>query len=568
MKNLGIFMDKHFIANIKFKELLLPTLLIAMALNISAVIDSFFVASYVGANALAAIELLEPLILVITILEWLFGVGGQILSLNRKGEFDEEGSNKYFTVALITTIIVCVILLIVCNIGINQLIYILHPTQNILPYVKEYAPFLFLCFPISTGLGVLCQFIRVDGQPNFASELIILANIINCILNFIFLEHFHMGIKGVALATLFGYSIAIIISLKYYFDSKRTYKCIISKISIKNWFKSTWEMCKIGFPNASTGLFEVILVYIVNRLLMAIMGEIGLVAYTACMDALLIISILIVGVIETFSSIVPLFYTQYDYKNIKYLFNKTIRITLICAILFTIFLWAFPNLFLMLYSLNSHPMLSTLIFALRIYSLCFIPSVFITIFIFYYESIERSAISTFLSVICMLIGPLLAIFGLLPFIGINSIWISFTIANILAIIIALIYVKVTERRESEYSGILLIKKDIEDRSKNFSLTSKNDEKEIMSYLKDLNADENNCKDVEIILNYLFEHNSEKTVVEILVINYDDNITVNIKDNGKKGLFEDIKKEIGSNKDNIKYTNVLGFNNIKYEINKN
>ena len=568
MKNLGIFMDKHFIANIKFKELLLPTLLIAMALNISAVIDSFFVASYVGANALAAIELLEPLILVITILEWLFGVGGQILSLNRKGEFDEEGSNKYFTVALITTIIVCVILLIVCNIGINQLIYILHPTQNILPYVKEYAPFLFLCFPISTGLGVLCQFIRVDGQPNFASELIILANIINCILNFIFLEHFHMGIKGVALATLFGYSIAIIISLKYYFDSKRTYKCIISKISIKNWFKSTWEMCKIGFPNASTGLFEVILVYIVNRLLMAIMGEIGLVAYTACMDALLIISILIVGVIETFSSIVPLFYTQYDYKNIKYLFNKTIRITLICAILFTIFLWAFPNLFLMLYSLNSHPMLSTLIFALRIYSLCFIPSVFITIFIFYYESIERSAISTFLSVICMLIGPLLAIFGLLPFIGINSIWISFTIANILAIIIALIYVKVTERRESEYSGILLIKKDIEDRSENFSLTSKNDEKEIMSYLKDLNADENNCKDVEIILNYLFEHNSEKTVVEILVINYDDNITVNIKDNGKKGLFEDIKKEIGSNKDNIKYTNVLGFNNIKYEINKN
>ena len=568
MKNLGIFMDKHFIANIKFKELLLPTLLIAMALNISAVIDSFFVASYVGANALAAIELLEPLILVITILEWLFGVGGQILSLNRKGEFDEEGSNKYFTVALITTIIVCVILLIVCNIGINQLIYILHPTQNILPYVKEYAPFLFLCFPISTGLGVLCQFIRVDGQPNFASELIILANIINCILNFIFLEHFHMGIKGVALATLFGYSIAIIISLKYYFDSKRTYKCIISKISIKNWFKSTWEMCKIGFPNASTGLFEVILVYIVNRLLMAIMGEIGLVAYTACMDALLIISILIVGVIETFSSIVPLFYTQYDYKNIKYLFNKTIRITRICAILFTIFLWAFPNLFLMLYSLNSHPMLSTLIFALRIYSLCFIPSVFITIFIFYYESIERSAISTFLSVICMLIGPLLAIFGLLPFIGINSIWISFTIANILAIIIALIYVKVTERRESEYSGILLIKKDIEDRSENFSLTSKNDEKEIMSYLKDLNADENNCKDVEIILNYLFEHNSEKTVVEILVINYDDNITVNIKDNGKKGLFEDIKKEIGSNKDNIKYTNVLGFNNIKYEINKN
>ena len=36
------------IANIKFKELLLPTLLVAMALNISAVVDSFFVSSFIG----------------------------------------------------------------------------------------------------------------------------------------------------------------------------------------------------------------------------------------------------------------------------------------------------------------------------------------------------------------------------------------------------------------------------------------------------------------------------------------------------------------------------------------
>ena len=55
------------IADSKFKELLLPTLLIVMALNISSVVDSFFVASYLGELAAGAIEVLEPLILLITV---------------------------------------------------------------------------------------------------------------------------------------------------------------------------------------------------------------------------------------------------------------------------------------------------------------------------------------------------------------------------------------------------------------------------------------------------------------------------------------------------------------------
>ena len=57
------------IADSKFKELLLPTLLIVMALNISSVVDSFFVGTFIGKHAVAAIDLLEPMILLATVLE-------------------------------------------------------------------------------------------------------------------------------------------------------------------------------------------------------------------------------------------------------------------------------------------------------------------------------------------------------------------------------------------------------------------------------------------------------------------------------------------------------------------
>lgn len=63
MKNM-----ENIIADNRFKALLLPTVLIAMALNITAIADSMFVSTFVGTNGQAALQVLEPLILLITVL--------------------------------------------------------------------------------------------------------------------------------------------------------------------------------------------------------------------------------------------------------------------------------------------------------------------------------------------------------------------------------------------------------------------------------------------------------------------------------------------------------------------
>ena len=117
------------IADSKFKELLLPTLLIVMALNISSVIDTFFVGSFLGKNAVAAIELLEPMILLITVFEWLFGLGGQILALNKKAEFDVDGSNRFFTTSMVVSVIASVVMTLVCLLFVYSLFidYLIFP---------------------------------------------------------------------------------------------------------------------------------------------------------------------------------------------------------------------------------------------------------------------------------------------------------------------------------------------------------------------------------------------------------------------------------------------------------
>ena len=549
----------------KFRELLLPSILIAMALNITAIVDSSFVATFIGHNGQAALQVLEPLILLITIFEWLFGLGGQILALNKKAEFDDEGSNHYFTTAMLTTIIVSILIFLVCFLFEDAVIGLLHPTTDAIPYVKSYGRYLFMAFPIVTILGVLGQFIRVDGQPNFASGVIIVANIVNIILDYLFLGVFHMGIEGASIAMVIGYLVGLICTLKYHFDSKRTFRFVLSKLKIKTWISSTIEIIKVGFPGASMGLFNVILIYIMNLILGGILGELGLDIFNVCLNALLIISIFIMGFAETLSSIVPIYYAQNDFYNINHIVRKSVIATLICSIIFTAFLWIYPDGLLMFFNLSQMPNDSLVENALRIYSLAFIPMVFSTMLLFYYEGIEKIVESGIITVISELLGPLIFTFILYPVIGITSVWVSFPLGFILSIVVVAIYVKVVERNDCEYEGLFFIRKGLIEKTRNYTLESKNDDvkSEMFNHLKSLNVADSYLKTLDNIINTIFDSNDEKVHVEILLVDYDDKIAINMKDEGKREVLKDIEKSFSQ--DNVKVSEVLGFNNIEYTI---
>ena len=551
----------------KFRELLLPSLLIAMALNIASVVDASFVSTFLGHNAQAALQVLEPLVMLITIFEWLFGLGGQILALNKKAEFDEDGSNHYFTTSMLSTIVLSILILVVCLLFKDALINLLHPTAGALPYVDAYSVYLFICFPIATILGVLCQFIRVDGQPNFASGVIILVNIINIILDYLFLGVFHMGIEGASLAMLIGYVVGVLCILKYHFDSKRTFKFVLSKLKFMSWVTSTIEIIKIGLPGASMGFFNVLLIYFMNLIVSGVLGELGLDIFNVCVSALLLISILVMGFAETLSSIVPIYYAQNDFYNLNHIVRNSVIITLVCAVAFTVFLLVYPDGLLMFFKLHQVPNDALVENAIRIYSLAFIPMAFSTMLLFYYEGIERTVESGIITVISEFLGPLTFTYLLFPYIGITSVWLSFPLGFILSLVAVAIYVRIVERNQSEFSGLFFIRKGLIEKTRNYTLESKNDDEksEMFNHLESLDVDKLSIETLDKIINTIFDSNNQKVHVEILLIDYDDKITINLKDEGKREVMKDIEKSFSQ--DNIKVSEVLGFNNIEYVINR-
>ena len=554
------------IADSKFRELLLPTLLIVMALNISSVIDSFFVGSFIGELAVGAIEVLEPLILLVTVFEWLFGLGGQILALNKKAEFDTDGSNRYFTISLLLSLIASLIMAVVCFIFMDPLATLLHATPANKSLVLEYSTYMFGCFVVSTIAGVLIQYIRVDGMPNFASVAIIVANVVNIILNYIFLSS-GMGMSSSSLATLIGYVVCLGLCLIYVRNQKRTFRFVRKALELKTFVKHSIEIIKIGFPGASIGIFDVIFVYIINAFLASTLGDTGLTTYMLCMDALVIASIIDVGIAETLTSIVPIYYAKHDYANLKHLIKISLVISIAFALILTLAIWIWPDAFLALYNFNHKDIGEFAKHALQLYSFLFLLSILPSLLVFYYEAIERTVLSTALSILYTLVLPLGSVYVLYNMIGSDGIWLGFPVGCLLSVIFVVVSVKVIQSREPKYSGLFFIEKDLEDKTRNFALTD-NDTKErdeCLQHLKNLNANEEFCKNTNKIFDVILDTNPSGTYVEVLVIDYNESIHLDIKYNGEQENLEHLKKNFPEGL--LKYAEVLGFNTIEYEMSK-
>ena len=87
------------------------------------------------------------------------------------------------------------------------------------------------------------------------------------------------------------------------------------------------------------------------------------------------------------------------------------------------------------------------------------------------------------------------------------------------------------------------KKEIIDNSRNYTITSKSDEvkNDMFNHLKSLNVDATQIETLNQIINIIFESNDENIYIEVLIIDYDDKIVINMKDEGKREVKTDIEK---------------------------
>ncbi|MGL4607994.1 MAG: MATE family efflux transporter [Eubacteriaceae bacterium] len=194
---------------------MLPMLLGNIFQQFYSIVDTLIVGNFVGANALAAVGASTPLVFLIIAIAMGLSMGCSVLISQYFGAQDFSNMRKAVFVSFITTLAVGVLMSILGLLIAKPLLSLLNTPENIIEdsytYIIIYyfgVIFLFMY----NGLASIC---RAIGDSKTPLLFLIVAAVINIILDYSFVVYLKMGVSGVAWATLIAQGISAFSCLFY-----------------------------------------------------------------------------------------------------------------------------------------------------------------------------------------------------------------------------------------------------------------------------------------------------------------------------------------------------------------
>ena len=316
------------LVNGKFREFLIPTLLMSMSAQLGVVLDGILVSCFIGADAMAGVEACVPVTQMAAALAILISVGAvrQISTASGAGNRDE--ANRVFSTAIFLAVAVGCLLMLGIFIFLERVSDIIAPTTELLTFCESYLSVLLWRFPMSITLVLMCDLVRADGFAKLSSKAIIIQQCVNISMDAVFMGMFNLGLGGAALATILGDLAGTAFVFGIYFTAReRTFK-LMKTFNLDR----AISICRAGFPAALGMGLLAIQFWGMYQIVGWAGGTDGATIYAACMLYLTFLSMFADGINQSMLPILGVLYGEKDYTSIRMLMRY------VCAFLMKIVL--------------------------------------------------------------------------------------------------------------------------------------------------------------------------------------------------------------------------------------
>ena len=315
-------MDKLPVSRAVLKNVLpaVAAMLMSLIYNMA---DKVFIGMTNNDYMVAAITMATPVFVLFISFGNIFGVGGVSLISRFTGEGNIRKSQKVSSFCCWGSIGIGIIVMAILLIFKSGIIRALGASDaQTINFTKDYFTYIAVCCPFSILSTTMSSLIRAEGKPNLSMAGMIIGNVVNIVLDPVFILGFHMGTKGAAIATLIGQ----VVSAGFYFTcilkGKSQIGIKIKDFAIRDGIAS--RVFAIGTPAALGMIFQSVCNILINNR-MSVYGDISVAGIGAAYNILTIVGIFSVGI---GSGIQPLLGYQIGNKN-KKKFNGVMRYSLI-----------------------------------------------------------------------------------------------------------------------------------------------------------------------------------------------------------------------------------------------
>lgn len=203
-----------------------PTILSMVVAASYNLIDAIFVGR-LGTDALGALAIAFPVMLIFMAVGQGTGVGATSFISRRLGAGDHAGANRAAGVAITLSIVIGALMAAIVLPNLEGLLRLFGASGPVLPLAKSYMSILAAFAVVQSGLLVIGNLVRAEGNPGLSGTAMIVSAVSNIILDPILIFGLGpfpaMGVAGAALATVIAHGIGGMILLVYFLTGKSSY---------------------------------------------------------------------------------------------------------------------------------------------------------------------------------------------------------------------------------------------------------------------------------------------------------------------------------------------------------
>ena len=411
--------------------------------SIYGVVDGFFVSNYVGKTPFTAVNFIMPFLMMLGCVGFMFGTGGGALIAMTMGQGKEEKARSLFSLIVYVSGICGIVLMVLGFVLLRPLAILLGAEGQLLEDSVTYGRIILLAIPAYIlQYEFQCLFVTAE-KASLGLAVTIAAGCTNIVLDALFVAVLHWGLEGAAAATALSQVVGGLLPLIYF---ARPNNSLLRLGRTKYDGRALIKVC----TNGSSELLNNISMSLVNMLynlqLLKYIGEDGVAAYGVLMYVSLVFQAVFIGYSVGTAPIIGYHYGAQNTSELKGLLKKSLVLLGVFALVMfgASYLLARPLSFV--FTGYDEELLALTVRAFSLYAFSFLFSGYVIFGSSFFTALNNGLISAAISFLRTLVFQVAAVL-IFPLIWrVDGIWLSMVAAEVLALGVTVIFLRVEKKR--------------------------------------------------------------------------------------------------------------------------
>ncbi len=398
-----------------------PAMVSMVSGSLFQIADGIFVGRFIGENALAAINLVMPIITIVFAVSNMIATGASVRISILLGEKKREEASAVFSFTLKAILAVSIVIGLIGYVFADPFVRVLAKgaSEQAIEYSVTYTRVYAMFAPLLLIFFATDNFLRICGKQAFSMWIGIASEALNLILNVLFIVILRRGVAAAAFTSCVSMAMGSVLTLWAFRQKRMDLYYTRQNISLPVFLKIILNGSSEFFSNIAVSIMSVVY----NLFLLKYGGTTAVAAFSVIMYVDGIVGMLIFGMCDAFQPVISYCLGAKRFDRVKAIMARVIVGSVILsgiAMLYLLFAGKYvAQLFV---KPEDTELLKISVSAMKIFALSYLTGWVDTCFSSYFTALEKPVLSLVTSMVGTVVFPISFLVILTPLWQLDGVW--------------------------------------------------------------------------------------------------------------------------------------------------